>query len=411
MFQEKYQYHKFFKTTIISAIYFFVMYLYMPFLSPYLSTLGWSESLKGVFFALFSFAGIFFSIIAGNIADKIGRYKLIMFGIFIEILILIGYIFFQQIVMLFILRIFACLAYSAIILGGQARVNDDVENHRRGRINGLFHTVISITAIVAPLLGGFIADHYNFIRLFEISAIIMIITLIGLYIYDFFFYDDNHPHREKTKITMADFNILSNIKSVFIYKELRLAIFLGVVVNVAVPLITLVFPYVIIQQWGLSNAHLSIVIFLNAFAHIFQVFFGYLSEKIGNAKAIFLGVSFEAICLLAMFFTNRFDILLIFVFLRSIGTSLWNVSVMNYMSDVGEAHNIEGRVLGNYNSVIRMFMVISFILTGLLLVSLGKWIFLIYGAIALGGILFVRKSLLSTQEKIEEIIEKSPQEE
>ncbi|MFP4523394.1 MAG: MFS transporter [Candidatus Woesearchaeota archaeon] len=394
LFQEKYQMQKFLKTTAMSSLYFFVVYMYVPYFSPYLTTLGWSESLKGLFFATFSFMSIFAYTYAGILADRIGRYKLLMIGLVIEAITLLGYVFFDNIPALFILRIFSSMSNGAILISGQARINDDISNQKRGRINGIFQTSISIAAITAPLLGGFISDNYSFLRLFQISSVGIIATILFVLFFDYFFYDDNHKHRIRSQKESRQFNIIKQFKTILAYKELRRAITSGIVVNIAIPLSTLVFPFIIIKQMGLSNSHLSIAIFLVAFAHIFQAFFGYMTERVGKGKGILFGSIFQAVCIILMFFTTRYEILLFLIFLRSIGTSIWNVSILGYISDVGEKYNIEGRVTGVFHSISRIFTTISFIVTGFILAHITHWIFFIYGAIALIGMLFIHKTFL-----------------
>jgi len=63
---------------MLDAMFYFVVYIYISFFSPYLSTLGWSESLKGWFFSSFSIVGIFAAPFLGILSDKIGRYKVII---------------------------------------------------------------------------------------------------------------------------------------------------------------------------------------------------------------------------------------------------------------------------------------------------------------------------------------------
>lgn len=394
LFQEKYQMQKFLKTTAMSSLFFFVSYMYYPFFSPYLSALGWTEQLKGVFFAVFTFAAIFISGYAGILADRIGRYKLLMIGLVIEVFALLGYTYLQSVPALMGIRILSSMANSAILISGQARINDDISNQKRGRVNGIFHTCISIAAITAPLLGGFISDNYGFKQLFQVSTITIVATILGILLWDYFFYNDNHTHRPRCAKEKKQFNLIVQTKNILKYKELRRVITAGIVINISIPLNGMVLPFIIINQMGLSNSHLSIAIFLVTFAHIFQVFFGYLGERFGNGKGILFGGIFQALCLIGLFFVTRFEVLLLLIFLRSIGTAIWNVSALNYMADIGEEYNIEGRVTGVYQSITKIFSTASFLLCGLVLAQLSYWIFFIYGAIALIGLLLIHKTFL-----------------
>ncbi len=391
---DKFLFNKFMKTTTIDTLFFFGIYMYAFFLSPYLSTLGWSEGLKGVFFALFSIIGIVAAPVVGTISDKIGRFHLIMIGLGIEMFALVGLVLWTHPVALFIVRILSSIAYYCVVLSAISRVNDIVKNAHRGKANGLFHSIISVAIIIAPLVGGAIADSLGYEAVFFVALLSMIVILSGIVVFDAFFYSDDHPHRKKDKLKKRDFNPIADVKAVLKYKELRAISVVGICVNFAMPFSFLVLPFIIIQKMGLSNTHLSIAVFLIGFAYLFQVGFGSFADKVGKGQAVMIGTFLSAFGLLMLFFAQSYLVLLLFILVKSFGNSLFNVSAWAYMSDYGEKYKIEGKVVGSYQSVVRIFSTISSILTGVVLVALHNGVFIVYGLITLIPFVLVRKIML-----------------
>ncbi|MBN1175990.1 MFS transporter [Candidatus Woesearchaeota archaeon] len=200
-YKDHFLFNKFVKTTALDALLYFVIYMYLSFLSPYFSTLGWSEALKGYFFSLFAFIGIFAAPIMGTISDKIGRYKVIILGLFLETIALIGYITIKSTPYLFAIRIISAIAFNAVTVTAISRVNDTIEDSsKRSRINGIFQSILSVSAITAPLIGGFIADYYGYTAVFSIALVVIVVIMLGLLLFDTIFYDDNRPHRKKRQI-------------------------------------------------------------------------------------------------------------------------------------------------------------------------------------------------------------------
>lgn len=397
--QDKFLCSKFIKTTTIDTLFYFGIYLYVFFLSPYLSSLGWSESLKGTFFAIISVVGIFAAPVVGAVSDKIGRFHLIMIGLGLEMLALVGYVLWTGTVAIFIIRVISSIAFFCVVLSALSRVNDIARDAHRGKVNGVFHSFVSIAVIVAPLIGGAVADAYGYRALFFTALISMIAILSGIVVYDAFFYRDDHPHRKKDKLSRRDFNPLADVRDMLSIRQLRAISVVGICANIAMPLTVLVLPYVVIQQMGLSNTHLSIAMFLIGFAHVLQFGFGTLADDVGKGKGVMTGMFVTAFGLIMLFFAQQYWVLLLFVLVMSMGNSLFNVSAWAYMSEVAERHGMEGKVVGSYNAVVRPFSMASSVVTGLVLVSVGHGIFLLYGLVALLPLLLVRKAMLASTGK------------
>lgn len=386
-FNDKYLLYKFRKTTFIDASFFFSTYLYLSLLSPYMGSLGFSESLKGVFFASFGIVGIFVAPLVGTLSDKIGRFRIIVFGIVLEIITLTGYILVSDPLTLFIFRLIGAVGFNAVTLSALARVNDVVEDDtKRNRVTGLFHSMNALAIMVAPPIGALIADELGYTEVFMTSFILMLIILIGMFIYDIFKHNDHYKHRERGELIYRDLNPFAQVKDFLTDAHLRGAAFLGMMVNFSAPFVTLILPFIIIEQLGLSNFHLGLFSFIFGFVHAFQYYFGILSDYLGDRKSIILGLIIWSSTTGLFFFTNNYFILLTLMFIHSIGGALWNVSMWSHLSTIAEKKNIEGKVIGGYISLSRTASSLSFLVSGALLIAWGKSILLFYTALVFIGL-------------------------
>lgn len=394
-YKDHFLFNKFVKTTAIDALFYFVIYIYISFLSPYLTTIGWSETMKGYFFSLFSFVGIFAAPILGTLSDKLGRYKIIIIGLFLEIGALIGYITIKSVPFLFAIRIISALAFNAVTVTAISRINDTVEdNTKRSRINGVFQSIVSVSVLAAPLIGGFVADNYGYTTVFSVALVALVVIMLGLLLFDTIFYDDNRPHKATRKVKKKDFNPWSDVKHMLSYVKLRKIATIGAIVNFTSPLMILVIPFVIITKMGLSNTHLSIAVFIMGAGHILQLFAGRIADKIGKRKSIVIGLTIISLGFTGMFLVPTFELLILLIFIKSVGAALLNISMWSYMSDIAEANDIEGKVVGSYSAISRISITISFAIGGTLLTILGTKIFLVYAVFAFIPVILFSKLLL-----------------
>ena len=223
----------------------------------------------------------------------------------------------------------------------------------------------------------------------------MIIILVGLIIYDALFYDDKRQiHRKKDSFKWKDLNPFSDVLDMLKFSDLRRITAMGFLANFTLPLMVLVLPYYIINILGLNNTHLSIAIFLMAASHSLQFLMGDVAEKIGERKSMIIGLSLSGIFFMSLFFANSFELFLVFLFLRGVGAGLWNVSAGSFMSIIAEKHNIEGKVIGSYAAISRIAITISFAVSGLILVSLGTKMFILYGALLILPVLLFGHRIL-----------------
>lgn len=363
--ENKYVFEKFMKTTVLNLFFFFATYAYLFLLSPYLDTLGWSEWLKGMFFALFALVGILLAPIIGSLSDSIGRFKVLLAGICLEIFALIGYLSFQSPGAIIIIRIISAIAFNAVTISALSRINDLSETKIRGRNNGLFQSITALAVIISPYIGGVIADAYNYQAVFLFSLIIMISSMISLLIYDMLFFKYNKHRREHRILRKKDMNPLLQVKKLIVNKELRPCVYIEGLIGFTIPFFVSVLPLIVLQEMGLSNSYLGLFILIKGIFFLLRYQMGYLLDRYGEKKTLFLGVSLLFISFLGFsFLTVSVYMVSFLIALNATGISFIILALLSIISEIGKKHNIEGRLVGAFSSVNRITSTIGFLLTG-----------------------------------------------
>ena len=370
--------------------------MYATYFTPFLQDLGWSSQLIGVFFALFAVFGFFFAPLVGALSDTLGRFKLIMFGIAVEVVSLIGYILATDVYILLALRIVSSFSYTAVTVSAMARVEDSVDDEKeRSAISGVYTSAQAVATLAAPIIGGIIADSFGYRANFMVSMGVMILLLVGILIYDKFKFSDDYPHRKNKPFEMKTINPFQTIKELFKKKELRSICILGTAANIQAPLRHVIIPLLVIDKFGMSNTSLSYLILIFGVLHVFQFYFGRLADKYRPERFIVYGNMVFVLCLLALIFVNSYVSLAIVIFVYALAGSFWNVSAWGYMSRLGEKYKMEGKVVGGYIALAHKSHTISFIITGFLLQFGFAVVYIVYAAVIGVAIAYTYKSFMS----------------
>jgi len=156
-------------------------FMLLPFFALYITQrFGIGMTQMGQIFLVFALAGTAGGILGGAIADKFGRRRIILFGIVASALISLLMGFANSVVYFFLLAPIVGLLQD---IGGPAQsalVADVLPRHRHVEGFSIWRVTVNVSAVIGPILGGFLAD-YNFLYLFLGDAILSIITAIIVY--------------------------------------------------------------------------------------------------------------------------------------------------------------------------------------------------------------------------------------
>lgn len=368
---------EYYKTTIVTSMFMFFTYLFVPVLSPYIKSLGFSEFQIGMMFAAYPLACIFFSSPIGNLSDVIGRKKVILLGIVSLILANVLYMTAFNSAMVLAARVLDACSFVAVVVVGLASAEDHVAHKTRGKYSGVILSFIGLGSLIAPPLGGLLADFF-FVKmpfLFSGIGLLIMLWVVGL---------REHISVDK-KPVFSDMNLFRQIRRFFSNRKLAGMGILGIVMHAGGPLILIFIPIYVVDGFNLSYQFVGYALLAFNITHIFQFLTGKVSDSLGSARVMVAGVIGYAACLVLMALMPSYWFFVLIFFFAGVAVSFWNVSAISFMSDIGEDTHSEGFVMGTYSSVAKIGAFVSTIVGGLviqlfsinvLMIGLGIVIFL-----------------------------------
>src|ERR1700678_3123787 len=121
------------------------------------------------------------TVVFGKLSDLLGRKKVILWGIALFLLgsILCGFAWSMPSMILF--RLGQGVGAGAIQPIGMTIVGDLYSAHERGKIQGYLASVWAISAVVGPLVGGLIIQHFSWAWIFWMNVPIGLVAAAGFW--------------------------------------------------------------------------------------------------------------------------------------------------------------------------------------------------------------------------------------
>ncbi len=343
----------------------FAIFLTVPFLSLILLENNWSTSEITYFFALFTFAMFLFSPIVGRLSDEFGRKKMILFGILTQILFfIIYYLFPQRHDLVLMSRVldgigFACV--SVVVLSAF----EDMIDEKRGVWTGIFMSLGMVGSFLAPIIAGYVASWYGAKILLLISVFFLIISFI-------FLFSLPEKEREKKKVKFNDFDPFSEIFNFLSYRKLKAMAFIGILMNAKGEIFKIFFPIYVIVVLNLPTYYLGFFLAIPAFMHIFQFYFGRISDTISSEFGVILGVFISSVSMIFLpYIGSNLFLLVIILIVYGIGSSIWNVNAWSLMGGIAKEKNIQGEIVGSYSSLSKLGVFFATLISAYFVASFG----------------------------------------
>ncbi|QQR92444.1 MAG: MFS transporter [Candidatus Iainarchaeum archaeon] len=331
----------------------------------YLAQKGLDPVILGIILSSFSFGSIFIAPIIGSISDNMGRKPVILAGIALEALATLMYLLGTDAITIFLARLLDALGYFAVVLVAIAKLEDLLSDsdHKSEQV-GKSLSIAQIGHVVGPLIGGVLADAF-FIELPFLSTIFMLVVLFWVYSA---IPKTAPPQPPLLRLTFNPIPALRQFLSERVFRGLAA---LGMAHQSVVPAFLIFIPIHLIQDLHLSFTHVGVALFVQAIPMLFQFYGGKLSDKLGSRKVTFIGSGFTCLALFGIAFAPSFEWLLVALLVHGLGTSLWNVSALSYLSQFGEKNKQEATYLGSFISLSKVGAFIAFLLSGFIVQAHG----------------------------------------
>lgn len=263
----------------------------MSYFPKYVQLLGASIVYIGLFTAAFTAAGAAFSQKLGGLSDRIGRKKLILVGLLIDVFLgtLTGVVWDWR--LLLIIRILNGVATAAVAAPSEASLVDQVPPNRIGEALGFYLTMSMIGFNLGPVLGGtiqFLSENtfgleWSYRIPFFIDSILAFIAFVLVWL---------GVKETREPQTIKDFDaqeepVRLSSKTRFSMKILYItSVATGFAVGFIIPITVLYFSDV----FQATPPQIGLILSLSGFVGLTCNFFaGKISDKIGRKIIIALG--------------------------------------------------------------------------------------------------------------------------
>lgn len=303
--------------------------LIIPIMPQYLETFGVAGQALGFLVALLSFSQFVFSPIAGNLSDKHGRKKLIIFGLVVFGLSQLLFGLSNQLWLLYVARFISGIGSAFLIPPTMAFVADVTTYEERGKGMSYLAAAISLGFMIGPGIGGYLSKVSLEFPFFVATAVALLAALIS----SFALPNIVPVDKPKAGAVRVQENLLQQL-----VRSVHTPYFI---------LLIIVFVF----SFGLANFQSTITLYMDKFFHyspstisivltaggftgvIVQTFLiDRLFKAFGEIKVILFNLLIAAISLFCVLFVNEFWSILTVATIFSTATAILRPSVNTIIS-------------------------------------------------------------------------------
>ena len=258
----------------------------------FLRELGASVSEIGLFFTLAMILPLIFRMLGGWMSDRIGRLRAMWFGSLAGIVAYIPYALASDWKLALLGPVLLAVATALLVPAYRAYIADIVPEDRQGRTFGIGNSVLNLAWVLAPPLGGYLAQSYGYQAMF-LSAVLL--YALAALLFWFLVRDDeqkNGAGREKPS--------LESLKNSF-GEILPLAVAGGLftwilitdgIQDIALDLSFNLMPVYLNEIVGIGKQSIGIMDGLHGVAWVIaSPFGGWFADRVGTRYGIMLGLS------------------------------------------------------------------------------------------------------------------------
>lgn len=151
-----------------------------PIVPLYIRSFGAGGMAVGAVFAAFSVSRLLFGPVAGVLSDRVGRKRLIVWGLGAYAAVSVLYVVAQNLWQLGLFRLLHGVGSILVTPIAQAYVGDLTPVGWEGRITNIFYASMFAGMALGPLLGGYLVEGVSLEAPFYAMGILSLIALIGV---------------------------------------------------------------------------------------------------------------------------------------------------------------------------------------------------------------------------------------
>jgi len=312
------------------------------------------ETAIGVVVAVYSFVQFLFNPILGKLSDKYGRKPIIVISLFINAIGYVLFAFTTSFIILLVARIVAGIGGSSISVA-QAYIADVTTKENRAKGMGVIGAAFGLGFVFGPLMGGFLSSYGYMVTGFASAAFSVLAFIVTIALLP-----ESNVNRKALAETKRKLIDVDGLKNVFAKPERATLIFLFFVLTFSFANIYGTFALLGLQVYGFSdmqNGFMFGIIGLTS-AIVQGGLIGRISKVVSKKNILKFGSFFIMTALALLPYGDTFLGLAIICIFLSIGTGIFQPTVLSLISEV-TPEDEQGVTLGVNQSVSAMARVLG----------------------------------------------------
>jgi MFS family permease len=159
------------------GLYWLAYGMIRPVIALYSLSLGTDKMTTSIILSIFSFLPMLLAIPSGGIADAIGRHNVIRAGAIIMFVSGIFYLFSYSIWILLLAQILSGIGQMGVWLIVQVLITEEKNQEQSHARLATFTLYMSIGQMIAPLMGGWLAEHLGYSAVFTAYVLLCMILI------------------------------------------------------------------------------------------------------------------------------------------------------------------------------------------------------------------------------------------
>jgi DHA1 family multidrug resistance protein-like MFS transporter len=269
----------------------------IPILPDYLKQFHAGGTAAGYLIAAFGAAQFIFSPIGGRLADRYGRKKLIMAGLFLTVISDFLFAVAGSLPLLYFARFIGGIGLGLMVPANMAYIADITTHETRAKGMGYLGAAMNLGMVLGPGLGGMIAEFGIRVPYFFASGLSLLATLLTLALPETLTLEKRQLNQQPGPREKFSKKLVQSFQTPYFRYLLLIFVMTFGLVNYET-----VYALFVEQKYSLTAAQISIVITLGAVIGIVvQIWLlDWLIRRIGEQRVIQLSLLVSPIALILM---------------------------------------------------------------------------------------------------------------
>lgn len=318
--------------------------LMIPIIPLFFDSIGMETVMIGTVMSLYGVSKTLAQMPWGVISDRIGDKVSLKISIFFMTAIPIGYTLINNTITAGLLYVLQGAVLGMAAPATYSILARSLDKKRRGECTGFASAVFTFSGGIGAAIAGFIVtklDDYNSVFYLASLGIAITFIYISIKISKVKVCKECNGERTSLRCILRELRRLGLIYKVIILGSIA---FLG---DYIYSCVVALFHFYGQDVLGMSTAYTSSII--SVYLLVFGLgapLAGYVSDKIGNRKQLFLSFMVMNLTLLALVITRNVSIFTVIIIMYFLGATFLNASLQSSLSEFGENKIIKGFVFG-----------------------------------------------------------------